>query len=377
MSLLITIVILIILATVTINAVIGDNGLINQAQQAKDYSSNSTESEYEGMNRLYDEYANVMVEDNEIPVFKSEIERAKESGEVFETNTILTDDLENDVIIPGGFHVAEDSGTKVEEGIVIEDNAENQFVWIPVGIYQTSSGSKTNNLSRRTFTEDGATEVNGDDGIEDRKEPQYLYYGEGNENSVAKDQIEGFKTSVNNNRGYYIGRYETGTEIERTSNDDELTTPLVQANKNAYVWITRDEAKTQSEEMYNGNSFIISELISSYAWDTALNFICQNNEEGYLLATTVDSKYGNIGTGIKELTGGYLIDTYCNIHDLLGNCREWTTEYSATANSTSNYPCTSRGASFYYDNIYVMDRNDDLLESNGVEMSFRIQLYIK
>ena len=92
---------------------------------------------------------------------------------------------------------------------------------------------------------------------------------------------------------------------------------------------------------YNENEFVTSELISSYAWDTALNFICQTNKDGYKLATTTDSTYGNINTGNRTQTGAYTVevegegerkevvsDKYSNIFDLLGNCHEWTTEYS-------------------------------------------------
>ena len=367
----ITIVILIILATVTINAVFGDSGLIKQTEYARDLSANATESEYEGMNKIYAEYANVMEEDKEIPIFKSEIQRAKESGEIFDNTTILEDDLENDVTIPGGFHVSDDSGTKVEEGIVIEDEIGNQFVWIPVGEYNVSTsinvaGKLTNNLSRRTFASSGATEVNEDDAI------NTYVYGEGNENSVAKDQIEGFKTSAITNKGYYIGRYEAGTEVERTSEEDELTIPLVQANKNAYIYVTRDQAKTQAEAMYNGNSYVTSELISSYAWDTALNFICQTNEEGYLLAITTDDIYGNIGTFEEKLTGEYETDNYSNIHDIVGNYKEWTTEYSG-----SYGPCILRGGSKFSKIFYSAYRYSSEISGEISNSSFRLQLYIK
>ena len=64
-ALVVTIVILIILATVTINAVLGDNGLIKQAQKAKDIAENSITKENEDMNLLLEEYANMMAEDNE------------------------------------------------------------------------------------------------------------------------------------------------------------------------------------------------------------------------------------------------------------------------------------------------------------------------
>ena len=59
------------------------------------------------------------------------IGEAIDKGYVFEEDTTIKDDLENEVRIPGGFHLAEDSATKVEDGIVIEDEDGNQFVWIP------------------------------------------------------------------------------------------------------------------------------------------------------------------------------------------------------------------------------------------------------
>ena len=385
-ALVITIVILIILAVVTINFAFGDNGLISQAERARDYQANADSTDSKLLNDAT-EYIDGIIggsgsgggstEEPEEPTIPSTVEKAKESGEAFDDTTTIKDDLDNDVTIPGGFHIADDSGTKVEEGIVIEDEIGNQFVWIPVGEYNVSTsinaeGKLTNNLSRREFTSSEATEVNEDEVIDS------YYYGEGNENSVAKDQIEGFKTSANNNGGYYIGRYEAGTEIERISEDDSLTTPLVQVNKNSYVYVTRDQAKTQSEAMYSGNQFVTSELISSYAWDTALNFICQTNEEGYILATTTDSAYGNIGTSIKELTGAYEEDNYSNIYDFLGNCFEWTTGYSSIRYGNGIYgDCVTRGGYCNYSDGYAAIRGSNGADSCGYESSFRIQLYIK
>ena len=66
-ALVITIIIIIILATITMNMAFGDNGLIKQAQKAKDMAANSVITEQEGMNSLMQEYANVMAEDSEIP----------------------------------------------------------------------------------------------------------------------------------------------------------------------------------------------------------------------------------------------------------------------------------------------------------------------
>ena len=241
------------------------------------------------------------------------------------------------MVIPGGFHIDKDSGTNVEEGIVIEDASGNQFVWIPTGEYNVStsinsSGKLTNNLSRRTFTASGATEVSGDNVIE------IYYYGEGNSSSVASGQIGAFKASAESvanggKGGFYIGRYEQGSGN------------VCKAGVAPYTNITRDNAKTQAEAMCSSNNNVESELISSYAWDTALNFICQTNVgsgEGYNLAVTTDKAYGGIDTRKKENTGAYEADNYSNIHDVLGNCREYTTEYRLS----SNEPCTIRGGGY-------------------------------
>ncbi len=67
-ALVITIIIIIILSTITLNMVFGDNGLIKQAQKAKDMTANSIASEQEGMNSVMSEYLNLMEEDSEIPV---------------------------------------------------------------------------------------------------------------------------------------------------------------------------------------------------------------------------------------------------------------------------------------------------------------------
>ena len=64
-TLVITILIIIILAGITINATLGDNGLIHQAQLEKDSVEGTIESESSKMNSLLQEYANLMAEDAE------------------------------------------------------------------------------------------------------------------------------------------------------------------------------------------------------------------------------------------------------------------------------------------------------------------------
>ena len=375
-ALVITIIILIILATITINIAFGDGGLIEKAEQAKNSAQQATIDEKNKLNSLLDEYANIMAEEPNIPeepdtntveepepepTVPDTVEDAKENGDKFEDNTTVKDDLDNDVTIPGGFHIAEDSGTSVEEGIVIEDDKGNQFVWIPVGTYNVSkrvnsTGKLTNNLTRRTFTADRATEVTEPDSIES------IYYGEENYQSVASSTIFYFKNSAKNYKGFYIGRYEQGTGN------------VCKSTVYPYVNIGRNEAKVQAEGMYYGNSYVTSELISSYAWDTALNFICQIN--GYVLAITMNNGYGNINTGSITRTGRYSADKYNNIYDFLGNCWELTTEYADYRQQN----CVLRGGTYsataygYASMRLAIGSNSDFINDYT---SFRIQLYIQ
>ena len=204
------------------------------------------------------------------------------------------------------------------------------------------------------------------------------FYGEEDFRSVAYSQIGAFKDSVSKNGGFYISRYEIGTEIERTSTNDTLTTPLVQANKYPYVYIRRDQAKSQIEAMYGEedaeSEYVVSELISSYAWDTALNFICQTNSAGYILATTRSSSYGQFGASMQN-TGTDEADNYSNIYDFLGNCKEWTTEAYYRSDKSDVY----RGGSFndYSVRNYAAHRDSWSEGYASDNISARIQLYIK
>ena len=129
--------------------------------------------------------------------------------------------------------------------------------------------------------------------------------------------------------------------------------------------------------MYTGeDATVVSELVSSYAWDTALNFICQTNEEGYLLATTKDSTYGNIETGIdvsnRTNTGEYEADCYSNIYDMLGNCTEWTTEYCSGSNNN-----VLRGGTYQTGSLNTSERAEAYDTEAYEFFGFRVQLYVK
>ena len=379
---------------------LGEDGIIRAAKEAKNTWEGAVANEQESIQNLANELNSIMNGGgDETP---QDPTKGPNGKPLVETLTVIQsgnnveaeDEYGNPVVVPKGFKVVIDettnNATKVPEGIVIEDGAGNQFVWIPTGTYKVdaSGTTKTNELTRRQWgttanVEQVPTSITGDEVA--LGNGGAIYFGEGDSRSVAHDTIANFlnsakPTSEGGNGGFYIGRYEAGTEIERTSTNDELTTPLVQANKNAYVYVTRNTAKTQAEAMYTDKEQygVTSELISSYAWDTALNFICQNSELGYSLATTTESAYGNIGTGTsgKTLTGGYAADCYSNIYDLLGNYAEWTTEYSSITNGNSSGPCVHRGAIYGDSYGYVAFRNNLATNDYNSVVSFRLSLYV-
>ncbi len=396
-ALVVTIVILLILSGVTINMLLGEDGIIRTAQEAKNTWEGAVANEQQEIHNLVNELNNIMnnesgtggegitPEDPEEPETgpngKPLVETATEIQT--ESNLEAEDEYGNPVVVPKGFKVVVDettnNATTVPEGIVIEDGAGNQFVWIPTGTYKidASGTTKTNDLTRRQWgttknVEQVPEPITGDEVASGNGGS--FYYGEGDTRSVAHDTIANFLNSAKptvegENGGFYIGRYEQGEGN------------VCKAGVNAYVSVTRDTAKTQAEAMYADKEQygVTSELISSYAWDTALNFICQNSEHGYTLATTTEDTYGNIGTGSsgKTLTGGYVADCYSNIYDLLGNCLEWTTEYSSHTYGSDACPCVSRGG--VYDGSYgcaACRINGLTTDYSSTNISFRLSLYV-
>ena len=137
------------------------------------------------------------------------------------------------------------------------------------------------------------------------------------------------------------------------------------------LWIAnQQDSSTASRAMYpySSNEKYYSDLINSYAWDTAIIFIQKYSE---------DTDYANQdGTSINSnlAKAGENADKRCNIQDLAGNACEWTTETSVPAES---YSYTYRGS--HYGTNYLKTKDRAVLpplEENGV-VSFRVILCVK
>ncbi len=286
------------------------------------------------------------------------VNQFKDVYEYMQTNTKVTYS-DGEVWVPEGFKVAGDSASTVQGGIVIEDKAGNQFVWVPVAT------------------------------IDDYKRTWYTGYGAFSGYSEALPEDE--KTSVETYKGFYIGRYEAGdkenTEAKTLRSSNDVTkTVTIKANQAPYNYVTRTQAVSLAEGFATKQGYKVkTKLVSSYAWDTTIEFIQKVNsdygissEEGNYYNTTFS--YTDItGTNqTKEESSPVLVPTgqttpVCNIYDMGGNVWEWTTE----SFSDTGGPYARRGGSYNslfatYPAGYRRNISDDAYAVNG----FRLTLFM-
>ena len=111
MALVITIIIIIILATVAISFAFGNNGLINRAEDASGMYANDTVYMKGSITNVESYINDILIgvggsseEDPVDPGQPSEVEQAKESGKVFtEGDNPIEDSEGNKVKVPAGF----------------------------------------------------------------------------------------------------------------------------------------------------------------------------------------------------------------------------------------------------------------------------------
>ena len=358
-ALVITIVILLILAGISISA-LSNTGIFQKAKDAKKASENAEKEQRETLGEYEKElnkYIAQELTENKINTVLSKTE-----------NTVLKDKNGNVFTLPAGFKVVVNGDTgnekTVDKGIVIEDatvdsngNATptngSQFVWVPVGDIKKDDGNIVEiGLNRYTFEEDGTPTPQGENDIKNFQELETSNNG----NTTAKNITE-FKLSVAANRGYYIGRYEARKNKE-TNNITEIKSDLV------YNFVTQPVAANIAKGMYNSKNFT-SDLINGFAWDTALVFI-QNSGSNNKYSTIYSLNIGKIESkGTDE-------DIQCNIYDIASNLREWSTE-TFIANE---FPCTIRGGYFYDKYQHTSTRNNFSISYNYDDTGFRPILYI-
>lgn len=335
-----------------------ENGTIKSVTPAVPYTTNGTETSvtFTVVGAIDGKDYTIKKTVNVASKYKQRQYPAVEANKTYNENTTLQDAYLNKIVIPAGFKVTNDT-TNVAEGIVIEDatsgaTAGSQFVWVPVGKITKADGTETEiKLNRYTFASDGTPTAKNEERIDS-------YYSEtaSKGNTVAKS-ISDFKSSVAANGGYYIGRYEA----RKNTTSGKLT----EVNSDS-VWnnITQPGAATQARNMYDEQQPFTSDLMNSYAWDTAITFI-QN--------CTDKTNYANQNSLNESfLSTGTTNDNPCNIFDMASNVLEWTTETS----SNSGHPCVYRGGIYYDSFIYTSYRNNGYTSDSSYNVGFRPLLYL-
>ena len=299
-------------------------------------------------------------------------------------NTPAKDNLGNPITIPAGFEVV-NPNDNVEDGIVVRDKthtktAGSEFVWIPVGDVKTKNkGTIKIELKRYVFNEDGTVNeelTKTDPGDHVQPTGDSYYYTEGLENSQTDNthakNIATFKDKAEGSHGYYIGKYEARDKdatAERTTSSSTTNQLVCTADNYVYNFVKQAQAATLSRGMYAEAPFE-SDLMNSYAWDTATLFLQTCGEEKYSRKTSVNNSLASRGTNSLDYTGTR--DTVCNVYDMASNIWEWTTE---TSNS-SYYPCVRRGG-IYVDSDYdTSDRYYNNTSGSNDNTGFRPLLFV-
>ena len=278
--------------------------------------------------------------------------------------------------LPKGFRQV--SGTTLDNGLTIQDGSGNQYVWVEVPkkteVYPTAG------LEITEFTEDEYAKIEEDlhTYTNDYRNDSYKdeYYSDAT-TGLTSEQYTQLKQkmlkSVYQNGGFYIGKYETGTETARTSGSLSTAptdTPVIKQNVYPYNYVTCSQAQALASNMKSGDR--TTSLLFGVQWDLVMKYLetkgtskadlkynstsWGNYYNNAWNITNANLKYAPKGSGwttateksntsserILLSTGADDSFSKMGIYDLAGNVDEWTLEHG----SITYNPCALRGGTY-------------------------------
>ncbi len=378
-ALVITIVLLLILAGISIKFTLGDEGIIKRAQNTANDYKDQTEGIASHINNVDD-----WIDEN-VDKVKNEVNKKADANGTINGKEAGT----NNPIIPKGYTPIDAGDAKwgdgssaptqdsVDHGLVIRDDAGNEWVWVPVeadvfsSMYVTSNDGialsgdvgvttkmytnsvtigktgDTKTLSRSTPNTTGWREpdliVESDSASYDKNESYYkTILGFDTPKAMAEVFTADYANmiaSIEKYGGFYIGRYEL-------SNEGVQKGKATLTEKNWYNLYKKCTT-------LNANDKVESRMIWGIQWDLTCDFIskkgeqksitnsiawgnCKNSTGNAAVVDGTTQKYGS-----KQVTGYSEYWKANNIYDLAGNCWECTQEAGSTISRAS------RGGSFY------------------------------
>ena len=371
----VTIVVLLILAGVTISLLLDENGIIKKSKDARREYGQAKANEQEDLSNLSDMIDEATAEPTpKVDVNTKAGENSTINGKKGNSNNptipkgYIPIDTATSTWGDGSTAPSQDS---VNHGLVIKDEKNNEWVWVPVDkgtlatMYEESSdektlcgttgetavktklysksitigtGSNTKTISRTTPGITGNREpdlVVGNDGAKyDAKDTFYktILGDTGTKEQLAQLFVDEYKAmieSVSKYGGFYIGRYEL-SEVGVQKDKATLTkTDWYDLYKKCTELQASDKVKTQ--------------MIWGCQWDVTMNWLISSGAKTRDEVNGDSSSWGNYYsvsvkaddgiTEIKESNEDKLLNTgettftmANNIYDLAGNCYERTQE---------------------------------------------------
>ncbi len=424
----VTIVVLLILAGVSISLLLDENGIIKKSKDARREYGQAKANEQEDLSNLSDMIDEATAEPTpKVDVNTKAGDNSTINGKKGNSNnpTIPKNYIPIDTATStwgdGSTAPSQDS---VNHGLVIKDEQNNEWVWVPVDkatlatMYEESSDEKTlcgttgetavktklysksitigtdSNTKTMSRTEPGTTadpycrepdlvvgsgtEYDASDTSSDTYYKTILGKT-GTKEQLAQlfaDEYKAMIESVSKYGGFYIGRYElSGTVTEPTEKPGKTLTKTDWYN----LYNACSSSKLQASDK------VKTQMIWGCQWDVTMNWLISSGAKTSDEVNKDSSTWGNYknyntannyteGTAGYEKNAGSLQNTGSsenwkanNIYDLAGNCYEWTQEaYSA-------YSRADRGGNFNYrgSNFPASDRyyNDPGYSDNGLRFS--------
>ena len=410
-ALIITIIILLILAGVSLSMILGENGLINKAQSSVNAYQQAALNEQNLLQSIEDYMGNYGLPDNTptTPAGTHVKPPAKWLGTIVDA---VADGKGNTFPVPKSFYYV---GGDYTNGVIISDDPADAYD----GTIDKTTWEYTTNLVGNQFVWIPCTE----------DEYHKTDWGSGNVYGTTYDHDSAYQgeiVQIAKYDGFYVGRYEagladtiteyTGNQIATSSIYNVTGIPKSKAGELPWIFINYSNSKKNAEKMYKNNDYVISGLTTGTQWDVMLNRIIGTINENKMVITKNDilnsTNWGNYenssikytgrksniflssGTWYMAPFGNYEIDgkTTLNarnelttgaskvteayhIYDIAGNVWEWTEETGeATGYHVMRGGCCintpSEGSACH--------RHVKYAETNtNYALGFRVVLYIK
>ena len=321
-ALVITIIVLLILAGVTIATLTGENGILTRASEASIETRGATVEERKDLWKVEQQSDNYLTEDTaqtldelldnleaEDLITPEERTQIEEKGYVTigSRNIIFTS-----IPLPSTEETTpyypDDNCRYVEgdldSGLVIADENGNEYVWIEVPKSITKNANTKDELYNVLNTYSIDYKDTWDWGLANS---DIWYEGCGLSEEEYNNNYMKMLNSIKENGGFYIGRYEMGSLEPRTESSN-ATQSAVKIDMYPYNWVTIEEAENICE------TYSLGDRTSSLMYDIQYNLVCKflevKSDELTVADIAEDSeKWGNYSDHDMQLDRGkYSVD---------------------------------------------------------------------